>query len=378
MLVINDTTLRDGEQTAGVAFNFAEKLDIALSLESAGVQELEIGIPTMSAREREVIAALCQNLTTTQTMAWSRMRSGDIEHCRDLGLNWVDLSIPVSAQQRESKLRISEEALIAKIDYHVKQAQDLGLKVCIGMEDASRASLESLTRIADAASNAGALRIRFADTLGIMDPFTTYEKIHALVNSSDIQVEMHAHNDLGLATANTLAAVRAGAYSVNTTVNGLGERAGNAALEEVVLAMEVHKEQYQNTGSDIHLVDLQGISKKVVQASGRQLPVQKSVVGLGIFTHESGLHLDGLRKDINNYQGFSPTILGRKHELVLGKYSGLKAIVHRYKELGVSLTQRQSEDIQNSLVRWAEKYKRIPTVQDLLSLVLQPERFNEA
>lgn len=371
MLIINDTTLRDGEQTAGVAFNAGEKLAIALSLEQAGVQELEIGIPAMSERERDIIRMLCQSMQYSQTMAWCRMRSDDIAHCRELGLDWVDLSIPVSEQQRVSKLRISEHKLLGYMEYHVKQAQDLGLKVCIGMEDASRASKDTLARVADMAAYSGALRIRFADTLGIMGPFEVYEQIKSLVAHSNIQVEMHAHDDLGLATANTLAAIRAGAHSVNTTVNGLGERAGNAALEEVVLALEIHRQQYQGVATNINLTALQSISEEVAKASGLKLMTQKAVVGSGVFTHESGLHLDGLRKDKKNYQSFEPAILGREHTLVLGKHSGLKAIVYKYNELGIKLSTLESIKIQENIVNWSEEYKRIPDTQELLSFYQQ-------
>lgn len=386
MVVINDTTLRDGEQTAGVAFNFDEKIAIALNLENAGVQELEIGIPAMSARERDIIRTLCQQITISKTMGWARMHADDIAHSRELGLDWLDLSIPVSEQQRNSKLRVSEAKMLQRVDYHVKMATDLGVDVCIGMEDASRASMQTLLRVAKVASKAGAKRLRFADTLGILDPFTCFNSIKQLTDNSELQIEMHAHNDLGLATANTLAAIHAGAYSVNTTVNGLGERAGNAALEEVALALSVQAPWVKTFGDNpdgftldlrkngdaeffIDLAKLQAISKQVGFASGRNINQQKCAVGQDIFTHESGLHLDGLRKDINNYQGFAPEMLGRKHELVLGKHSGLKAIVHRYKELGVELSAAQSERVQERLVNWAEINKLIPSHDDLLGFI---------
>lgn len=363
-VIVNDTTLRDGEQSPGVAFTTDEKVQLARLLEAAGVPELEVGIPAMGAQEQEAIAAITASLTQTKTMAWCRMSELDISQALNLGLDWVDLSIPVSRQQIRHKLNINPEQVLARCDRYVKQALDLGFQVCVGMEDASRADADMLHSVAAVAQAAGASRIRFADTLGILEPFRTREMIAGLRQHTDLQIEMHAHNDLGLATANTLAAIDAGATSVNTTVNGLGERAGNAPLEEVAVALQVLNKGH--TG--IALPQLPALCQYALVASGRLVSPQKAIVGDAVFTHESGIHIDGLLKDVNNYQGFAPALVGREHTLVLGKHSGISAILEVYHRLGIELSDQQCEQLRSQLRQWSESRKCSPREADLRAL----------
>jgi len=364
-LIIDDTTLRDGEQTAGVSFTVKEKITIARLLDSMGVHEIECGIPAMGEEEQKSISALVDLGLNARLITWNRALIKDIDASIACGISSVDLSLSVSDQMIQSKLGKSRGWVKEQLKQSLGYAKEHGLYVSIGGEDASRADLNYLAELMGTALEMGADRFRFCDTLGILDPFTMYEKVKALRTAvPGLEIEVHTHDDLGMATANAIAGIKAGARFVNTTVNGLGERAGNAALEEVVMALKVSCGI--DTGIDTHR--FREISRFVGRASHRPVPAWKSVVGDRVFAHESGIHADGVIKNPKNYEGFDPGEVGQRRMLVIGKHSGSRGVMERYGNLGIELSNEQAAMLLDSARNFAGKFKRALTDSDLLRL----------
>lgn len=351
---IVDTTLRDGEQTAGVAFANHEKVTIAQTLSDMGIDQLEVGIPTMGGDEKATIKAICKRDLKASIMAWNRAVISDIEQSIDCGVDAVAISLSVSDIHIQHKLKKSREWVLENMYNAVTYAKKNGLYISVNGEDASRADINFLIEFINLAKEAGADRFRYCDTVGVMEPFTLRDTIEKIYKVTNFDIEMHTHNDFGMATANAIAGIVGGANHIGVTVNGLGERAGNAALEEVIMALKF----VYGYETNIDTTRFREISKYVSQASGRELPIWKAIVGTNMFRHESGIHADGALKDPKNYEAFDPSEVGLERQIVIGKHSGKAAIINKFREYEIELSNEDAESMLELVRQTSVRMKR--------------------
>ncbi|MEO2508386.1 homocitrate synthase [Clostridium paraputrificum] len=369
-IYVVDTTLRDGEQTAGVVFANEEKLAIATMLSDLGVDQLEVGIPTMGGDEKNAIKSIVKRNLKSSIMAWNRAVISDIQESIDCGVDAVAISISVSDIHIKNKLKTSREWVLENMVKSVEYAKKNGLYVSVNGEDASRADREFLIKFMKAAKEVGADRFRYCDTVGVMGPFQIEEEIKALYDNAKLDIEMHTHNDFGMATANAIAGLRGGANHVGVTVNGLGERAGNAALEEVVMALKF----VYGCDVDMDTTMFREISEYVSKASGRVLPIWKAIVGTNMFAHESGIHADGALKNPKNYEAFDPSVVGLERQIVIGKHSGKAAIVNKFKEYNIELTNEEASAILEMVRSTSVRLKRSLFDKEIVGLYKEYKR----
>ena len=353
-----DTTLRDGEQTPGVTFTVEKKLSIAKALDDLGVDVLEAGAAITSSGECEAIKAIASEGLSCEVASFARIIKGDVDLALDCGVDSVFLVAPTSDLHIKYKLKSTREKILAEIVELIQYSRDHGLKVDLCCEDGSRSELGYLLKVLGEAQTAKADRFTIADTVGVFLPQKTKTVFEKITSKSKIPVGVHCHDDFGLATANTITAVEAGASFVDVAVNGLGERAGNASLEEVVVALK------QGLGYTFNLDarKIRAVSELVEKHCGIPVAPNKAIVGDNAFTHEAGIHVDGILKKPETYEAIKPESVGAKRRFVLGKHVGMKSVENLLGELKLEVSKDQLKKIFEQVKYTGDKGKRVTSV----------------
>ena len=369
-----DTTLRDGEQTPGVSLSTKDKLLIARKLDTLGVDIIEAGSAITSEGERESIRAIVDANFNAEICSYCRIKQEDIDFALECGVDSIHLVVPVSDLHIKQRLRKDRTTVLRMAVEMTEYAKSKGLIVELSGEDASRADFEYLISVYRACIKAGADRICFCDTVGQLTPKKSSEIFKKLASIFDVPIAVHCHNDFGMATANTIAALEAGASEAHVTVNAIGERAGNASLEEVVMSLE--KLYGYETG--LKLKDLYSISRLVSRLTGISVAPNKAIVGENAFTHEAGIHVHGLVADTSTYEPMKPETVGRQRKIVFGKHAGKSSVMLALKELSLNASDEQLNEIVKRIKDLGDKGKYVTDddfetiVENILDIAYKP------
>ena len=352
---IFDTTLRDGEQTPGVALGTADKVAIARVLDDLGVDSIEAGFPANSPGEFEAVKAVASAGLAAKICTLNRTVQADIDSSIAADVDEIHLFIATSDVHLEHKLRMTREQVLEKATWAIDYAKAHGFVVEFSSEDATRTDLDFLRVVHQRAQEAKADRIDVADTVGTMSPPAMRHLIGALKEVTRVPIAVHCHNDFGLATANSLAAVEAGAEQVHVTVNGIGERAGNASLEEVVMGLRA----FYGIDTGVDSTKLTRASKLVSRLTGVTVQPNKAIVGDNAFAHESGIHVHGILGEASTYEAMVPGLVGKERRIVVGKHTGVHSVEKRLEEYGFGLSHEQLASVTARVKKLAEGGKQV-------------------
>ena len=364
-IYIFDTTLRDGEQTPGVALTTDEKIQIAQKLNNLGVDKIEVGFPASSHGEIESAKRIKERDLDSTLVGLARSLKDDIDAVLDADLEYVHTFIGTSPLHRNYKLRMDKEKIIETSVSAVEYAKDHGLTVEFSAEDATRTERDFLFEVFTEVVSAGADFIDVPDTVGILTPVLTRELITDIKNNFTAPISVHFHNDFGLATANTLTAIECGANQAHVTINGLGERTGNCSLEELVMTL---KSAY-GIDLDLDTTRLYSLSNLVGRLTGIKMPVNKPIVGDNAFAHESGIHVHGILNNSSTYEPISPEMVGHSRRIVLGKHTGANAVKSKLKENHIDLNDDQFQKVFDEIKSLGDSGKCV-TDDDLIAIAI--------
>ena len=375
-IYIFDTTLRDGEQSPGVNLNAREKVEIALQLERLGIDRMEAGFPAASPGDLAAVNAVAKAVKNVSVIGLSRSRETDIDAVREALIGAQDPCIHIflatSPIHRKYKLRMEKSQVLETAQSALRYASKYFSKIEFSLEDAGRTEYDFMAEMVSMAIKEGASVVNIPDTVGYLNP-SEYGAIFKFLKENvpdieKIQLSAHCHNDLGMATANTLAAIQNGADQIEGTINGIGERAGNTAIEEVAMALAT-RESFFNATTDLQLTEIARTSRLVSKLTGMVVPGNKAIVGANAFAHESGIHQDGMLKEKTTYEIMTPESIGLKEsKLVLGKHSGRHAFREKLIDLGYELDDQRLNDTFAKFKELADKKKEVSD-DDLLALL---------